>query len=129
MILPTVASSRARPSCSPQAARTAGVTCATTTFFGSADLLRVIPLVQRAHRAVGDALAAQRAVRFADGAVAGNVDGGTGAGALQIPDVQALDLITDLHAAHALDALGRIPDQGEILIPGLAFHRSSKGSS
>ena len=83
--------------------------------------------MQRAHRTVGDALAAQRAIRLADGAVTGDVDGGTGAGAFQIPDVQALDLIADLHAAHALDALGGIPDQGEILVPGLTLQPLLKG--
>ena len=83
--------------------------------------------MQRAHRAMGDALTAQRAIRLADGAVAGDVDGGTGAGAFQIPDVQALNLIADLHAAHTLDALGRIPDQGEILVPGLTLQPLLKG--
>src|SRR5699024_9931038 len=83
--------------------------------------LDVVPLPQSAHRAVGDALAAQRAVGLPDGAVFRHVDPGVAAGGHQVPDVQALDLVADLDAAHALDALGGVPDQGEGAVPAAQF--------
>ena len=79
--------------------------------------LGVIPLPQGPHRTVGDALAAQGAVRFPDGPAAGDVHGGPGTGVGQIPDVQALDLVAHLDTAHTLDALAGVPDQGEGVVP------------
>ena len=42
---------------------------------------------------VGDTLAAERTVRFIDRAVSGYINGRTGTGTFQIPDIQALDLV------------------------------------
>lgn len=67
---------------------------------------------------MGDALSAQGAVGILNAAVMGDVNGGVGAGVGDIPHVQALDLVADLDAAHTFDALGVIPNQGEILFPG-----------
>ena len=65
---------------------------------------------------MGHALAAEGAVGFADGAVVADVDGDAGAGAGDVPDVEALDLVADLDATHAFDALGGVTDErgGEI---------------
>ena len=68
------------------------------------DLAGVVPLLQGAHGTVGDALAAVGAVGVGDRAGRGNADGGVRAGAHQIPDVHALDLVTHLHAAHTAHA-------------------------
>ena len=91
MIRPMVASSGESPSSSPQAVRTAGATWATTILSGSSmasqTFFRIVPGSQCPHRAVGDALAAERAVRLLDGLSAGNIDGhpGTGPSTVQIP--------------------------------------------
>ena len=42
---------------------------------------------------------------------------GAAAGAGQVPDVDALDLVAHLDAAHALDALVGVPVEGEIFGP------------
>ena len=81
--------------------------------------MTVVALAQRAHRAVSDALAAQRAVGFGDVLVVGDAHRGPGTGLGHVPDVQALHLVADLDAAHALDALGGIADQREAGRPGV----------
>ena len=63
--------------------------------------------MERGGWTMGHALAAEGAVGFADGAVVADVDGDAGTGAGDVPDVKALDLVTDLDAAHAFDALRR----------------------
>ena len=85
-------------------------------FFG------VIALAQGAHRTVGDALAAEGTVCIGDLAVAFDIDGGSGTGTGHIPDTQSLHFIADLDAAHALDALFRVADEREILIPWSMFY-------
>ena len=67
--------------------------------------------------AVGDALPAEGAIGFADGAVVTDVDGDAGTGAGNIPDVQTLDFVAHLDAAHAFDALGSITDEGRGFVP------------
>ena len=84
-------------------------------------LRRIVPFSQRARGTMGDALTADAAVRFLNGTVAGHIHRGPGAGVLHIPDMQRLHLIADLHAAHALDAFPKIPDQREFPVPG-HFH-------
>ena len=81
------------------------------------NLLGVVPLPQSAHRALGDTLAAQRAVRLFDFPVQRNVYCGAGTGGRHVPDIQTLDLVADLDAAHTFDAFGGVPDQGEALVP------------
>ena len=68
---------------------------------------------------MGDALAAQGAVGILDDPVAGHVDGGAAAGAGQLPDPEGLDLVTHLNAAHTLDTLVIVMEQGEGGGPGL----------
>ena len=80
--------------------------------------LGVVPLPQAAHGTVGDALAAQGTVRVLNDPVVRHVDGGAAAGARQVPDGQGLDLVTNLDAAHAFDALIIIMVQGEGGGPG-----------
>ena len=81
--------------------------------------LGVVPLPQAAHGAVGDALAAQGAVRVLDDPVARHVDGGPAAGARQVPNAKSLNLLAHLNAPHALDALVVVVVQGEGGGPGL----------
>ena len=73
-----------------------------------------------------DTLTAECTVCLADRAVAGDIDCGAGTGSLEIPDVKALNLVADLDTAHALDALFRIADQRECLIPRLFLKTLSK---
>ena len=67
---------------------------------------------------MGDALAAERAFGILETVHAGHVHGGAGAGVDQIPDAGGLDLVADLDAAHALDALRIIPLKREIRAAG-----------
>ena len=80
------------------------------------DLRGVVPDRQRPGGAVGDALAAEDAVRVLQIAVVAHVHRGPGAGARHVPDVHALDLVADLDAAHTLDALAGLPDDGDAQI-------------
>ena len=70
---------------------------------------------------MGDTLTAESTVSFPDRLMSRHIHGRSGAGSLHIPDAKPLDLVADLHAAHALDALRGIADQREILIPRLIF--------
>ena len=71
---------------------------------------------------MGDALAAEGTVCIGDLAVAFDIDGGSGTGTGHIPDTQSLHFIANLDAAHALDALFRVADEREILIPWSMFY-------
>ena len=62
---------------------------------------------------MGDALAAEGTV-FLD-----HADAGPFARVDQIPHAHALDLVADGNAAHAADALGLVPDEGERVVPGV----------
>ena len=84
---------------------------------GFEHLHRVVPLVEGAHGAVGDALGAVGAVGVLELAVFRDVDRGARAGAGHVPDIEALHLVADLNAAHALDALGRVANEGQVLVP------------
>ena len=64
----------------------------------------IVMLLQSAHRAVGDALTAEGAVRLTQRAEPAHAYCRAGTGANHIPDVHALDLIAHLNAAHAADA-------------------------
>ena len=81
------------------------------------DLGGVVPDGEGAGGTVGDALAAEGAVRLGEETVQTDAHGGAGAAALHIPDLQGLDLVADLDAAHALDALGLLADQVAVLRP------------
>ena len=83
------------------------------------DTLQIVTGAQRTHGTMGDTLAAEGAVRLPQGSVERNAHGGAAAGAHHVPDMHALDLVTDLDAAHALDALALVADQVVGDIPGL----------
>ena len=103
-----------------QAARTAGAIWTTVILSGSfrAPFMTTILVSSRSLKGtggtVGDALAAvgrSRAsvilrLRDTSTVVREPVSG-------HVPDVQVLDLVADLDAAHALDALALVPDQGK----------------
>ena len=85
---------------------------------GGEHLHGVVPLPQAAGGAVGDALAAQGAVRVLHDPVSRHVDHGAPAGAGYVPDAQRLHLVAHLDAAHTLDALVIVVIQGEGGGPG-----------
>ena len=78
------------------------------------DVVGVIPLTQCRGRAVGDTLTAECALAGLEIIGILHIDGTLGTGVDDIPDMAVLHLITDLYAAHALDALVVIPDQREV---------------
>ncbi|MPM64231.1 hypothetical protein SDC9_111117 [bioreactor metagenome] len=83
------------------------------------DLVAVVPDGEGGGGAVGDALAAEGAVRVFEKPVEAHVHRGAGAGARHVPDVHSLHLVADLHAAHALDALAGLPHHRGVQIhPG-----------
>ena len=84
---------------------------------GVEDFFTIVTFMQSGGWAVGHALAAEGTVGFADGAVVADVDGDAGTGASDIPDVEPLDFVADLDAAHALDALGSVTDERGSEIP------------
>ena len=79
---------------------------------GPEDAVGIVPDGQGAGGAVGDALSAEHAVRVHQVPVVAHIHGGAGAGARHVPDIHALDLVADLDAAHTLDALAGLPDNG-----------------
>ena len=81
------------------------------------DLFGIVPLTESAGRTVGDALAAVGAVHLVEFLSAAHADGGTAAGAEEVPDVHALDLLAHGDAAEALHALRRRADDRELLVP------------
>ena len=87
------------------------------------DFIGVVTHTQRADRAVGDALSAQRAIGVGKLFAALDADRGTAAGALDFPDVKGLHLVAHLHAAHAFDALARLTHQREIAGADVLFRR------
>ena len=84
---------------------------------GVQHILCVVPLTKGTCGTVGDALSAESAVRLPDLPVVADVDGNTGTSSRYIPDIQPLDLVADLNAAHALDALALLADQRSGTIP------------
>ena len=82
----------------------------------------VVPDGQSAGGAVGDALAAESAVRLGKDPVQTHAHGGAGTAALHVPDLQRLDLVADLDAPHALDALALLADQIAVLGPVVFLH-------
>ena len=80
-------------------------------------LFGVVALAQRTGRAMGDALAAEHAVAFLDASVVAYINPGAAAGAGQVPNVHVLHLVTNLDAAHALDALVGIAVEREVPRP------------
>lgn len=109
----SVASSGGRPRPSPQAARTAGATCRTTTFSGSlmaASTRTYRPLPQRPGGAVGDALAAVGAADFRELFAVPHANACPAACAQQIPYAQPLDLVAHIYAPQTLDAFGVCAD-------------------
>ena len=81
------------------------------------DGLGIVPGVQGIGGTVGDALAAEGAVRLPHLAVTGDIDGGVGAGAHHVPDAQGLNLLAEGHAAVAANALALVPDDGQGGVP------------
>ena len=77
---------------------------------------------QGAGRAVGDALAAKRTVRFGEFPVQAHAYCGAGTAAFHVPDLQRLDLVADFDAAHAFDALRFPADQVAVLRPFIFLH-------
>ena len=77
---------------------------------------------------MGDALTAQAAVGVFDAHVAGHIHSGTGAGVLDVPNMQILYLVADLDATHAFNAFFRVANQGEVLIPGSIHDFALKGN-
>ena len=86
----------------------------------------IVTLSQSTNRTVGDALSAKRTVCLLDLSSAGYIDGRARAGTLEIPDVQVLNLVTDLDTAHTLDTFCGIPYEREVFIPWLAFQTLAK---
>jgi len=81
------------------------------------NLLGVVSGLQGGGRAVGHALAAERAVGLADRAVMRHVDVLPGTGVGDVPDPERLHLFADGDAAHAAQALRRVADEREGLVP------------
>ena len=79
---------------------------------GFVEFVRIVPFPEPGHRTVGDALAAQGAVRILDHSVPGHIHRGPPPGARHVPDVHGLDLVADLDAAHAFDAFVVVVEQG-----------------
>ena len=79
--------------------------------------LCIVPLLQSADRTVGDALTAKRAVDDVHALSLAYTDSCTVRGAYHFPYIQVLDLVADLDAAHAFDAFGSGPPQGEVPQP------------
>ena len=77
---------------------------------------------------MGDALTAQAAVGVFDAHVAGHIHSGTGAGVLDVPNMQILYLVADLNATHAFNAFFGVTNQGEVLIPGSIHDFALKGN-
>ena len=75
--------------------------------------------MKRADRAMCDALSACCTVGLLDGLIICDIDGCTVSGINDIPDAKGLNLITDLYAAHAFDALAGVTDQRELSVPRL----------
>ena len=84
-------------------------------------LVDIIPLSERAGRAVGNTLSAEDAVRLRDLSGSGHIHAGALTGIDDIPDVHTLHLVADLDTAHAFNALSRVSDQGKIQIPVALF--------
>ena len=86
---------------------------------GPQHLVGVIPDRQSASGAVGNTLTTEHAVGVLQQAVVADVHRGAGAGARHIPDVHTLNFVAHLDAAHTLDALAGLPDDGNAQIhPG-----------
>ncbi len=84
------------------------------------DFLRIISLGERANRTVGDTLTAESTVSFRI-VLCPPHSRSFWSRFLPHPRFPVLNLVADLHAAHALDALRGIADQREVLVPRLVF--------
>ena len=83
--------------------------------------IRVVPLPERTHRTMGDALSAESTPGVLQTIHIPHIHRGLRAGVHHVPDMGVLDLVADLDTAHALDALVIFPDQGKCLralLPG-----------
>ena len=70
---------------------------------------------------MGNALTAKCAFRFCDFAIVGYPYRSSVAGTVDIPNIEPLYFIANLHAAHALDTLGSLPNQRQFKIPAGLF--------
>ncbi len=86
---------------------------------GSQHRIGVVALAQGAGRAMGNALAAQRAAGILDGQAVAHVHVEPRGAVLDVPHIAALHLGAHLHAAQAAHALRAIADEGEARIPAL----------
>ena len=86
------------------------------------DLGGVVAHRERPRGAMGDALSAKRAVRVGERAVEAHAHGGARAAPLHVPDLQRLDLVAHLDAAHALDALALLAHEIAVLGPLVLLH-------
>ena len=82
---------------------------------------RIVSFLKCSYRAVGDTLSTQGTGYFGDLTVPCYIYSGPGTGAGHVPDMQILDLITYLDAAHTFDAFFGIPDERKALIPREIF--------
>ena len=82
--------------------------------------LGIVTLAQCARRAMCDALAARDAIGLADRRAPAGAHGGMRGAVGQIPNAETLHALAHLDAAHALDALVVVADDGEIEVPALA---------
>jgi len=82
----------------------------------------IVTLTESTHGAVGDTLAAISTLGIIQSAVMAYINCGACTGAGNIPDINSLNLVAYLNAAHALYALALITDKGQILVPGAALH-------
>ena len=81
--------------------------------------VEIIALTERADRTVGDTLAAEHTLGVLQTVDTAHIDRSPGTGVQNIPDACGLHIIADLDAAHALDALVILTDQGEVIVrPG-----------
>jgi hypothetical protein len=79
--------------------------------------ISIVSLCQSASRAVDDTLAAESAVSAKNLTIVGYINLCVTAGTGDIPDIQALNLVADLYAAHTFDTLCNVFDQRSFLIP------------
>ena len=82
--------------------------------------LGIVALAQCTRRAMRDALAARDAIGLADRRAPAGAHGGMRGAVGQIPNAEPLHALAHLDAAHALDALVVVADDGEIEVPALA---------
>ena len=82
--------------------------------------LGIVALAQRARRTMRDALAARDAIGLADRRTPAGAHSGMRGAVGQVPNAESLHALAHLDAAHALNALVVVANDGEIEVPALA---------